>query len=141
MKNLIVQQHIRRKIDARVDRILRDLDHPEPPLRLEEVRELLRLDLGYYQGDSEQLMRTTIHRLVMAGKQLVARPMLLWEAVTKSGIKALYMPDRKRILIDESLPKAKHRWAESHEIIHDVLDWHEPALRGDNVILRVKTSH
>ena len=46
MKNLILQPHIRKKIDARVDKILRDIGNPSPPLRLEEVRELLRLDLG-----------------------------------------------------------------------------------------------
>ena len=51
MKNLILQPAIRQKIDRRVDKILRDLGNPEPPLRLEDVRELLRLDLGYYQTE------------------------------------------------------------------------------------------
>jgi hypothetical protein len=132
MKNLILQPHIRKKIDARVDKILRDLGNPEPPLRLEEVRELLRLDLGYYQSDDDGILNETIHRLTMAGKQLIARPTLLFDALRKFSIKALYNPDRKRILIDETMPKAKHRWAQGHEIIHDVLDWHEPAMRGDS---------
>lgn len=50
MQNIILQPSIRQKIDKRVDKILHDLDMPEPPLRLDDVRELLRLDLGYYQG-------------------------------------------------------------------------------------------
>jgi hypothetical protein len=77
MKNLILQPSIRTKIDARVDKILRDLDYPEPPLRLEDVRELLRLDLGFYQSDSDGLMRRATHNLIMGGKQLIARPSIL----------------------------------------------------------------
>lgn len=77
MKNLILQPGMRQKIDKRVDKILRDLDMPEPPLRLEDVRELLRLDLGYYHSDSDGLLQRAVHKLIMGGKQLIARPMLL----------------------------------------------------------------
>lgn len=132
MKNLILQPHVRSKIDARVERLLRDLDNPEPPLRLEDVRELLHLDLSYYSGDDDSFLKETVHRLRMAGKQVLADPVRVWDAIRKFSLKALYAPDRKRILIDEQLPKPKHRWIEGHEIIHDVLDWHLPVLRGDN---------
>lgn len=132
MKNLILQPAVRQKVDRRVDKILRDLGKPEPPLRLEEVRELLRLDLGYYQSDSDGLMERAAHKLVMAGKQILARPSLLRDLVKKRSIKALWLPDRRRILIDETLHKAKHRWAEGHETIHSVLEWHEHVLHGDN---------
>lgn len=132
MKNLILQPAIRQKIDRRVDKILHDLGNPEPPLRLEDVRELLRLDLGYYQTDSDGLLQRATHKLVMAGKQVLARPSILLDVVRKRSIKALWVPDRRRILIDESLHKAKHRWAEGHETIHSVLEWHEHVLHGDN---------
>ena len=52
----------------------------------------------------------------------------------KRGIKALVVPDKKRILIDETLHKAKHRRAEGHESIHTVLEWHEPILHGDSEV-------
>lgn len=68
MQNLILQPGIRQKIEKRVDKILRDLGNPEPPLRLEEVRELLRLHVGFYQTDDDGLMQRAIHNLVMAGK-------------------------------------------------------------------------
>ena len=68
----------------------------------------------------------------MAGKQILARPSILLDVVRKRGIKALVVPDRKRILIDETLRKAKHRWAEGHETIHTILEWHEPILHGNN---------
>jgi hypothetical protein len=132
VKNLILQPHVRQKIDTQVDRLLRDLDSPEPPLQVEDVLELLHLDLAYYRGDSDGLLQETIHRLRMAGKQVIADPMRLWEAIRKFSLKALYAPDRRRILIDENLPTAKHRWAKGHEIIHDVLEWHLPVLRGDD---------
>lgn len=134
MKNIVLKPLIRKKIDDRVDRILRDLDNPEPPLRLEEVRELLRLDLSYYQGDNDGFLRETIHRLVVAGKQVLARPALIVDTFNKFSLRALYTPDRKRILIDDRIPKSKHRWLEGHEIIHDVLEWHEPVSYGDNEI-------
>ena len=74
MQNLILQPSIRQKIDKRVDKILRDLGNPEPPLRLEEVRELLRLHVSFYQTDSDGLMQRAIHNLVMAGKQYSRPP-------------------------------------------------------------------
>ena len=134
MKNLLLQPAVRQKIDRRVDKILRDLGNPEPPLRLEEVRELLRLHVSFYQTDSDGLMQRAIHNLVMAGKQILARPSILLDVVRKRGIKALVVPDRKRILIDETLHKAKHRWVEGHETIHTILEWHEPVLHGDNEV-------
>lgn len=132
MKNLILQPGVRQKIDRRVDKILSDLGSPEPPLRLEDVRELLKLDLEYYQSDSDNVLRRAAHKLIMSGKQVFARPGLLLDVVRKRSIKALWVPDRKRILIDENLHKAKHRWAEGHETMHSVLEWHEPVLHGDN---------
>lgn len=134
MQNHILQPAIRQKIDKRVDKILRDLGNPQPPLRLEEVRELLRLHVGFYQTDDDGLMQRAIHNLVMAGKQVLARPSILLDVVKKRGIKALVIPDRKRILIDETLHKAKHRWAEGHETIHTILEWHEPILHGDSEV-------
>jgi len=132
VKNLILLPFIRGKIDARVDRLLHDLDNPTPPLQLEEVRELLKLDLGFYTGEHDGFLNETVHRLRMAGKQVLARPTLVLDAVRKFSLKALYAPDRRRILIDDNLPKPKHRWIEGHEIIHEVLDWHLPVLRGDD---------
>ncbi|MDA0814047.1 MAG: hypothetical protein O3C21_16855 [Verrucomicrobia bacterium] len=93
MQNLILQPGIRQKIEKRVDKILRDLGNPEPPLRLEEVRELLRLHVGFFQTDDDGLMQRAVHNLVMAGKQILARPSILLDVIRKRGIKALVVPD------------------------------------------------
>jgi hypothetical protein len=46
----LVGQSEQRDIDLLIDKILRDLGRPEPPLDLRMVRELLRLDRKYYSS-------------------------------------------------------------------------------------------
>lgn len=118
-------------IDEQVDRILKDLGHPQPPLRLEDVRELLRLDLKHYSTQNVTWLDEKVHHLRIAGKQIAARPTLLLDVVKKLSLRALVLPDRGRILIDAELPAPKQRWCESHEIIHKVLPWHAGASFGD----------
>ena len=67
----------------------------------------------------------------IAGKQLVMRPRLIVEVVRKLDLKALWLPDRQRILIDSDQPRLKWRWNEAHEIIHSVIEWHKDYLHGD----------
>jgi len=110
-----------RDIDQQVAKVLRGLGVPEPPIRLQDVRELLRLDLGYYSSGDTGLIRETISRLKVAGKQVIARPTILLDAIRKRDLKALYVPDRKRILLDSELPTLKKRWGEGHEISHSIL--------------------
>lgn len=100
-------------------------------MRLELVRELLRLDRQYYSATDQHVLQETIHRLKVAGKQLIERPTLLLEVVKKRKLSALWIPDRKRILLDRELPDAKVRWAEAHEITHGIIPWHAPMAHGD----------
>ncbi len=69
---------------------------------------------------------------MIAGKQVLQRPSLLIDAVKKFKVQALWVPDRKRILIDSSTPEPKWRWNEAHEIIHSVVPWHAGAMMGDD---------
>jgi hypothetical protein len=121
-----------RDINAHVDRILQDLGNPEPPLSLAHVRELLRLDLEYYSKSDSGNLHEIKHRLLVAGKQLLARPGLIIDVIKKANLSALWVPDSKRILIDRDVPKRKHRWIEGHEISHGIIPWHEDFLFGDN---------
>ena len=118
LPNRFLSERTAADIDARVSKILRDLDDPAPPLRLEIVRELLRLDRAYYSSSNTGVLLETVHRLKVAGKQVINRPWLLWDVVKKLDLKAIWVPDRKRILIDSELSKAKQRWGEAHEIGH-----------------------
>lgn len=119
-------------IDGRVDRVLRGLGNPEPPLRLEDVRELLKLDRAFYTADNPGAVRESISRIRVATVQVFKRPTLLLDVITKLSLKALYLPDRRRILLDGNLPPIKHRWNEAHEVGHSLLPWHEDVMHGDD---------
>lgn len=118
-------------IDDCVERLLKDLGNPPPPLRLEDVRELLRLDLKYYSSTDTNWLQDRLHHVRIAGKQIIARPRLLLDVVKKLDLRALILPDRGRILVDDELPKPKKRWCEAHEVVHKLLPWHDGAAFGD----------
>lgn len=132
VRNIRLDRYLRDDVDKIVARVLGDLGSPEPPLRLEDVRQLLRLDRAYYSSTDDGAVREVIHRLKMAGKQVIARPTLLKEAISKFNLRALWLPDRKRILIDDSLPDPKKRWSEAHEVGHTLIPWHQDTLFGDD---------
>ncbi len=131
MRNTLLRAHTASDIDAQIDKILRGLGQPEPPLRIEDVRELLKLDTRFYSSTDTGLLQETVSRLQIGAKQVLARPSLLFEALAKFQLKALWVPDRKRIMIDQAIPKLKHRWVEAHEVTHSVLPWHDQVLLGD----------
>lgn len=119
-------------IRRQVTKVLRGLGNPSPPLDLTQVRELLRLDREYYSTSDSSLLREMVSRVKVGIKQLALRPSLLIDVIKKADLHALYVPDKKRILISKDLPAAKHRWAEAHEIGHDLAEWHREFLFGDD---------
>lgn len=141
MKNIQLGTRTVADIDAQVVKVLRGLGNPEPPIDLALVRDLLRLDRQYYSTTDDGLLRETVSRLKVAGLQILLRPTLLKEAVQNLSLKALYLPDQKRILIDKDLPKLKHRWNEAHEVGHDIIPWHEGMMLGDTEQTLTPTCH
>lgn len=131
-KNRILTPKTSQDIDNRIDRVLRGLGNPEPPLRLEDVRELLKLDRAFYTADDPGIAREAISRIRVATIQIYQRPTLIIDAIRKLSLKALYLPNRRRILLDGDLPEKKHRWNEAHEIGHSVIPWHDEMMLGDN---------
>jgi hypothetical protein len=134
VKNIQLGSRTVADIDAQVVKVLRGLGNPEPPIDLAVVRDLLRLDRQYYSTTDDSLLRETVSRLKVAGLQILLRPTLLKEAVQNLSLKALYLPDQKRILIDKDLPKLKHRWNEAHEVGHDIIPWHEGMMLGHAIM-------
>ena len=132
MKNRFLSPTTATDIDGQIEKVLRGLGNPEPPLRLEDVRELLKLDRQFYTTNDSGLMAETLSRLRVASKQVIMRPTLILDVIKKGDFRAFYLPDRRRILIDEAVPKAKHRWIEGHEISHGILPWHAELMLGDN---------
>jgi hypothetical protein len=97
----------------------------------ERFKLYLNLDRQYYSSTNDSWLREKISQAKIAGKQVLARPAFLLDVVRKFDLKALLVPDRKRIMIDEAQPKPKWRWNETHEIIHSVVPWHDGAMMGD----------
>jgi Zn-dependent peptidase ImmA (M78 family) len=120
------------EIDRLVDRVIKGLGNPEPPLHLEHVRELLKLDRQFYTAADPGRVQESVSRIRVATIQVFKRPMLLVDAIRKLNLKALYLPDHKRILLDGDLPELKHRWNESHEIGHSLMPWHDGLMHGDD---------
>ena len=131
MRNVSLGHRTVADIDAQVAKVLRGLGQPEPPIDLQVVRDLLKLDRGYYSTTDDSLLRETFSRMKVAGLQVLLRPTILDDAVRSLSLKALYLPDQKRILLDKDLPSLKHRWNEAHEIGHDIIPWHAGMMLGD----------
>jgi len=47
-KNRLLSAKTAQDIDQRVERVLKGLGNPEPPLRLEDIRHLLKLDRRFF---------------------------------------------------------------------------------------------
>src|SRR5437870_693934 len=104
MKTITIGDKERLEINAQVEKVLRGLGDPEPPLRLDDVRELLRLDRQYYSSTDDSVLREFVSKVKVGAKQLFLRPTLLLDVVKKASLSALWVPDRQRILIDKELP-------------------------------------
>ena len=131
MKNITVGGYEQRDIQQQVAKVLRGLGNPEPPLDLRLVLELLKLDLQFFRTGDDAVVREIVSKVRIGIKQVIFRPTLLWEAITKMKLSALWLPDQRRILIDANAPELKHRWYEGHEVIHGLLLWHSQFLLGD----------
>jgi hypothetical protein len=132
MKGIQIGKNEQIDIDAQVDKVLRGLGNPEPPISLDAVRELLRLDRHYYSSTDDSAVREFISKVKIGTKQLFLRPTLILDVIKKASVSAFWIPDGKRILIDKDLPEKKHRWAETHEVIHSITEWHQLFLFGDS---------
>lgn len=132
MKNQPIDPFAAQDIQAQVDKVLRGLSDPEPPLNLCDVRELLKLDLHFYSSTNTGPLREFVSKVKVGVKQIANRPTLILDIVRQAGLKALWLPDRKRILIDEGIPNLKMRHAEAHEITHSITPHHRPFFFGDD---------
>jgi hypothetical protein len=61
-----VGEHEAADIRAQVARVLRDLGNPEPPLDLDAVIDLLKLDFSYYSSTDLSLFDEFAHRVKVA---------------------------------------------------------------------------
>lgn len=132
MRNEYLDERCAADIDQRIDRIHRDLRSSDSPIELPRVRELLKLDLGYYTADDPHVVAEVAHALKIGAKRIADAPRILREVVRKFDLRALLLWKRQRILIDAQLHDLKKRWSEAHEIAHSLIPWHEDYALGDD---------
>lgn len=141
MRNCYLSPGTERAIDKQVAKVLRGLGNPQPPVVLEQVFELLELDPQFYTTTADGVFRETVSRIRIGTLQVFMRPMLILEAIANADLKALYVPDKRRILIDSSLPDLKVRWNSTHEVVHSICDWHNDVMYGDNATTLSQACH
>jgi len=100
---------------------------------LEAVRTLQKLDRQFYSSTNDSAVREFVSRVKVGGKLLIEKPWRILDLVRKFDLKALYVPEYNRILLDESQPEAKWRWYEGHEIIHSAIPHHQVLMHGDDL--------
>jgi len=53
------------------------------------------------------LSGNSISKVKIGTKQLFLRPTLIWDVIKKASVSAFWIPDGRRILIDQELPERK----------------------------------
>ena len=109
------------------------MGYPEPPLDLDSVRALRKLDKQFYSSADDSAVREFVSRVKVAGKLVIERPTRILDLIRKFDLKALYVPDRQRILLDKEQPEVKWRWNEAHEVVHSVVPHHQELMHGDDL--------
>ena len=90
-----VNRSTAKAIGKQIEKLLHDLGNPEPPLKLDHVRHLLTLDRHYYSSDDHSLFTRAFHKMTIAGKQLINRPGLIKDVISKRKLRALWEPDAR----------------------------------------------
>lgn len=132
MKRVIVDKRAASEIERIIARIHRDIGDPTGKIDLSAVRHVVKLDLEYYRSSDGGLLKEVMHKLQLGAKQVIERPTILIDAIRKFNLRALILPDKKRILLDQEQPALKLRWNEAHEISHGVTPWHVAYTLGDD---------
>lgn len=130
-QNILLSPETRSAIDKEVEKLLKDLGNPKPPLDLALVRQFRKLELGHYSAKDTTWIQEKIATMKVAGKEIITDPTELVAVVKELKLKGVLLFDRRRILLDGDEPIPKLRWNQAHELAHDILPWHDGIAHGD----------
>lgn len=114
----------RKEIDKNISRVLKDAGIKKPPVKIENILECLELNRNFYDLDDPSLLQRVFHKIKVGGVKLK-------QLKEKINLSAIWMPDKKMIFIDKTLPPIKQDWASFHDTTHTILKWHKPFFLGD----------
>lgn len=132
MNNIIIGERERKHINNAVENLLKNLGNTETKLDLKSVRNALDLDKQFFTRNDEGSLREFVSQIRFGSKRVLKEPKRLLRLVKEWDIKALYLPEKKKIMIDKNVPQLKRRFIEAHEIGHSIISWHEDYLFGDD---------
>ena len=109
MKNQFVESRAAKDIDHQVEKILQGLGNPAPPLNLDLVRDLLKLDRGYYTGTDDGALIKSVFWWMQVSQQRNKDGMKVMRLFIAScpGTKTR----RLAITKERSLRPAMRRWS------------------------------
>lgn len=114
----------RKEIDKSISRVLKDAGIRQPPVKIEDILECIEIHRNFYDLDDPSLLQRCFHKIKVGGVRIK-------QLTKKINLSALWMPDKKLILVDKSLPAVKQEWASYHDATHKILKWHRPFFLGD----------
>lgn len=86
MKNKPIDPYAAQDIRGQVDKVLRGIGNPEPPLDLRDVRNHLKLDRKFYSSTNTGPLQEFISKVRIGAKQIARRPTLILDVVRKAGV-------------------------------------------------------
>jgi hypothetical protein len=104
--------------------VLKDASITNPPVRIEDILDHLKVFRGFYNLEDPNLLQKCWHRLRVGGHKIV-------DLARKIKLAGVWLPDETKILIDESLPLPKQKWTSFHDTTHQILKWHRKYFLGD----------
>jgi hypothetical protein len=107
LQNVFLDPRIAAASDTQVAKILRGLGNPDLPLNLEAVRTIQKLDRQFYSSTDDSAVREFVSRVKVGGKLLIEKPSRILDLIRKFDLKALYVPDYNRILLDKSQTRSE----------------------------------
>ena len=111
-------------IERRVERLLKEMSVKEPPLNVSDVMDHLSVDHSYYDLEDPGLIRDFWHKLKVGANKVNS-------IIKKVDLKALWLPDSRQIVVDDSVPNRKRKWVNAHEITHSIIPTHREFFLGD----------
>lgn len=112
-----MKESTRAEIDKIAWQVLRDAGLTEPPIKVEDLLEYLKLNRSFYDLQDPGLFDRAKHRLKI-GSQKFAK------MLGKLKLQAVLFYGENKIVIDDSLPELKQAWPSFHESSHRILPWH-----------------
>jgi Zn-dependent peptidase ImmA (M78 family) len=114
----------RREIDRIAANVLKEARLLQPPIRIEDVLDHLKVHRKFYDLEDPTLLQRFAHNLRIGGQRIVG-------IARKIRLAAIWAPDRDEIFIDQSQPSPKQIWAAFHDATHRMLYWHREFFLGD----------